>query len=147
MRYQAVLNPRSPLTDAMTSNCTIELRDLVIAVQIGTYGPADVVPERHLLDLTLSVDPSLILIDADEMRHVFDYDPLIAQIDQIARQTHYATQERVVTLIAYICAAYPEIEAVDIFLRKQPVLAGTGMLGVRLRLNSDDLGALRKASG
>lgn len=129
----------------MTRYSTIELRDLVLAVQIGTYGPGEVVPERHRLDLTLTVATSLILIDEDEMTRVFDYDPLIVRIDRIARATHYATQERVVTLIANACAAYPEIEALDISLRKQPVLDGTGTLGVRLVLNGDDLAELRKA--
>lgn len=133
------------MTDDMTRYSTIELRDLVLAVQIGTYGPGDVVPERHQLDLTLTVATSLILIDEDEMTRVFDYDPLIVRIDRIARATHYATQERVVTLIANACAAYPEIEALDISLRKQPVLDGTGTLGVRLVLNGDDLAELRKA--
>ena len=129
----------------MTRYSTIELRDLVLAVQIGTYGSGDVVPECHLLDLTLMVATNLILIDEDEMTRVFDYDPLIARIDQIARATHYATQERVVTLIAVACAAHPQIEALDIYLRKQPVLAGTGTLGVRLVLNDNDLAALRRA--
>ena len=129
----------------MTRYSTIELRDLVLAVQIGTYGPGDVVPERHQLDLTLMVATHLILIDEDEMTRVFDYDPLIMRIDQIARATHYATQERVVTLIASACAAYAEIESLHIYLRKQPVLAGTGTLGVRLVLNGDDLAELRKA--
>jgi dihydroneopterin aldolase len=133
------------MTDEMTGYSTIELRDLELAVQIGTYGPGDVVPEHHLLDLTLTVATNLILIDEDEMTHVLDYDALIVLIDQIARATHYATQERVVTLIASACAAYPEIEALDVYLRKEPVLAGTGTLGVRLVLNGDDLAELRKA--
>jgi len=133
------------LTNDMTRYSTIELRDFVLAVQIGTYGPGDVVPERHQLDVTLMVAKHLILIDEDEMTRVFDYDPLIMRIDQIARATHYATQERVVTLIASACAAYAEIESLHIYLRKQPVLAGAGTLGVRLVLNGDDLAELRKA--
>ncbi len=136
---------RPDTTHDMTRHCTIELRDLVLAVQIGTYGPGDVVPERHLLDLTLTVDTRLVLIEQDAMTRVFDYDPLITQIDQIARVTHYTTQERVVTLIARACAIHPEIEAVDIALRKYPVLAGTGTLGVRLALNGGQLAALRQA--
>jgi dihydroneopterin aldolase len=31
----------------------VELKDLQIAARIGTYGPDDVVPDAHLLDLTL----------------------------------------------------------------------------------------------
>ncbi|MGV9010009.1 dihydroneopterin aldolase [Brevundimonas sp.] len=131
----------------MTRNSTIELRDLQLEVDIGTYGPGDIVPHAHLLDLILSVDSRLVLIGQDEMGLVFDYDPLVAEIDQIARASHYATQERVVSLIAAACAACPEIEAVDIFLRKCPVLAGTGALGIRLILDGEDLAALRKASG
>lgn len=147
MRYQSVLFHFLPVTLAMTRPCTIELRDLELVVRIGTYGPADVVPERHLLDMTLTVDTRFILIDDDQMTRVFDYDPLIVQIDQIARQTHYATQERVVTLIAHACAAFSEIEGLDIYLRKQPVLAGTGTLGVRLVLKGDEIAALRQARG
>lgn len=131
------------MTIQMTRHCTIELRDLDLAVRIGTYGPGDVVPERHVLDLTLTIDVDLVLIPDDAMTRVFDYDPLIVQIDQIARAAHYATQERVVTLIAYACAAYAQIGALDIYLRKQPVLAGSGTLGVRLVLNSGELAALR----
>lgn len=145
MRYQDALLHRPETTHDMTRHCKIELCDLVLAVQIGTYGPGDVAPERHLLDLTLSIDTRLVLIEEDAMTRVFDYDPLILQIDQIARATHYSTQERVVTLIAEACAIHPEIEAVDISLRKHPVLAGTGTLGVRLVLNGDELAALRKA--
>ena len=33
----------------------VELKDLKIPAQIGTYGPQDVVPEAHLLDLTLTM--------------------------------------------------------------------------------------------
>ncbi|MDP3406224.1 MAG: dihydroneopterin aldolase [Brevundimonas sp.] len=145
MRYQGARVHHPAITDNMTRNCTIELRDLELAVRIGTYGPGDVVPDCHLLDLTLTVARRLVLIDQDEMTLVLDYDPLIARIDQIARAAHYATQERVVTLIAKACAAHAEIEALDIYLRKHPVLAGTGTLGVRLGLDRDELTALRKA--
>ena len=36
----------------------IELRDLKLEAVIGSYQPDDVVPEHHLLDLALSIDPS-----------------------------------------------------------------------------------------
>ena len=85
----------------------IELRDLRIEANIGSYGPTDVVPQGHLLDLTLTISPDLVQIAADRMNEVFDYDPLIKQIDQLARAQHYETQEYLMTCIAQACATYP----------------------------------------
>ena len=127
----------------MPTYSQVELKDLKIAAQIGTYGPGDVVPEAHLLDLTLTIAPFLVLIAQDGMTHVFDYDPLIRQIDALARERHYETQERLIARIAYACAAYSVIKALDICLRKRPVLAGSGSLGVRLILDAEALTALR----
>jgi len=123
----------------------IELRDLQLAARIGTYGPKDVVPDVHLFDLTMTIAPDLVLIAQDGMAHVFDYDPLISQIDALARDGHYETQERLITLIAEACAAYPAIKALDICLRKRPVLSGSGTLGVRLVLDEENLAMLRYA--
>jgi dihydroneopterin aldolase len=125
------------------STAKIELRDLHLTTSIGTYGPKDIVPEAHILDLTLTIASDLVKVFADEMALVFDYDPLVAQIDQIARQKKYETQEYLVTLIAKSCAQYDQIQALDICLRKQPVLSGTGSLGVRLTLSADELNTLR----
>ena len=97
----------------MSAYSQVELKDLKIAAQIGTYGPGDVMPEAHLLDLTLIIAPDLVLIAQDGIAHVFDYDPLIRQIDALTRERHYETQERLITRIAYACAAYPVIKALD----------------------------------
>ena len=121
----------------------IEVRNLELAARIGTYHPGDVVPDRHVLDLTLSIDPSLVMIPDDRMALVFDYDPLIARIDQLSRGTPFETQERLMTLLVEVCASYPEIEAVEICLCKAPVLAGTGTLGVRLILDRAGLALVR----
>jgi dihydroneopterin aldolase len=83
----------------------VELKDLKIAARIGTYGMGDVVPEAHLLDLTLTIAPDLVLIAQDSMAHVFDYDPLIHQINVLARACHYETQERLMTRIVHARAA------------------------------------------
>lgn len=128
----------------MTRSAQVELRDLQIPVAIGTYGPRDVVPDAHMLDLTLTIAPDLVLVSADDMALVFDYDPLIAQIDQIARTRKYETQEYLMTLIVQMCAGYDQITALDVCLRKLPVLAGTGSLGLRLTLEEEDLSALRR---
>lgn len=127
----------------MTCQARIELRDLHLPVSIGTYGPGDVVPDAHILDLTLTIAPALVQVASDEMAGVFDYDPLIAQIADIARSRTFATQEYLMTLITRACAAYDAIEAVEICLRKSPVLAGTGSLGVRLVLGGEELATLR----
>lgn len=115
-------------------------------MDIGTYAPGDVVPDRHVLDLTLSIDPSLVLIDRDEMARVFDYDPLVERITVLAQQRHYATQERLLTLIVGACADHAEIKQIALFLRKDPVANSSGALGIRLVLDEDDLAQRRACS-
>ena len=126
----------------MTRAARIELRDLHIPAFIGIYGPEDVVPDAHILDLTLTVAHELVHITADDMALVFDYDPLIAKIEMIARDQKYETQEYLVTLISQVCARYDQIIAMEICLRKRPVLDGTGSLGVRLVIEAEDMAAL-----
>ena len=130
----------------MTRTAKVELRDLQIAAAIGTYGTGDVVPDAHILDLTLTIAADLAQVSADDMALVFDYGSLIAQTDQIARKQKYETQEYLMTLIVRACTDYEQITALDICLRKQPVLAGTGSLGMRLTLETEDLAALRHHS-
>ncbi len=127
----------------MPSQGFVELKDLQVAAHIGTYSPEDVAPDAHLLDLTLTIAPQLVMVPRDEMALVFDYDPLIRQIDVLARAIHYNTQERLMARIVDVCAGYPQIEALDIFLRKRPVLSGTGALGVRLIVDAEGMAALR----
>lgn len=127
----------------MPATSKVKLSGLEVATDIGTYGPGDVVPRAHILDLELTIDASLVLIEADGMDRVFDYDPLIADIDRIARDGHYHTQERVMSRIARACAAYPPIRAVEITLSKTPVLGDTGTLGVTLTLDPPAFEALR----
>lgn len=124
-------------------NSTIELRALALPLTLGTYGPEDVVPDVHLLDLTLTIDPELVLVDADRMDRVFDYDPLIAEIDRLAAEQHYETQEWLMTRIVSACAAYEAIEAVSLCLSKRPVRRDSGTLGVRLDVDATTLRAIR----
>lgn len=126
---------------------TIDLKQLELDLSLGTYGPDDVVPEQHLLDLTLTINPSLVFIQTDKMEYVFDYDPLILEIDRLAKDKHYHTQERLMTLIVSACAAFQEIEAIEVTLSKRPVLGDSGELGVRLSIDQEDLRALREATG
>lgn len=130
----------------MTTNACIELKDLKLQTQIGTYGPGAIIPKQHLLDLTLWIDPKLVLIAEDAMENVFDYDPLVVEIDRLAGDGHYETQERLMTRIAQACSKYPEIESLEIGLRKLPVSAGSGSLGVRLSLDNAALRNMRDKS-
>jgi len=125
------------------SLAAIELRDLKLQTQIGTYGPGAVIPKEHILDLTLWIDAKLVLISEDIMKNVFDYDPLVIEIDRLAADCHYETQERLMTRIVQACAQYSEIKALDISLKKSPVRTDSGSLGVRLSVDSQTLNILR----
>ena len=140
MRLSA--NTPSSSRSPSVSAC-VELRDLQLNTDIGTYDPSDVVPDAHTLDLTLWLAPALVLIEQDGMANVFDYDPLVADIDRLAADGHYETQERLITRIVHACAAYPAIEALEIGLRKSPVRQGSGSLGVRVSVDEKTLSALR----
>ena len=125
------------------SSAVIELRDLHLKTNIGTYGPNDTRPDVHILDLTLGISVNQVVIARDGMEHVFDYDPLVTEIDRLAEDIHYDTQERLITRIASACAAYPAIQYMEICLKKSPVRSGSGSLGVRLTLDEAATTALR----
>lgn len=125
------------------SSAVIELRDLHLKTNIGTYGPNDTRPDVHILDLTLGISVNQALIAQDGMEHVFDYDPLVTEIDRLAADVHYDTQERLITRIASACAAYPAIQYMEICLKKSPVRSGSGSLGVRLTLDAVATNTLR----
>ncbi|MEM7689234.1 MAG: dihydroneopterin aldolase [Pseudomonadota bacterium] len=126
---------------------SVELKGLELPLDLGTYGPGDVKPDAHLIDMALAIDPGLVLVPRDAMSYVFDYDPLIMEIDRLARDGHYETQEWLMTRIAKACAGYRVIEAVELKLYKRTVLRGpdgkgSGTLGVTIALNRDELDEL-----
>ena len=127
----------------MSTKASIELRDLKLQTQIGTYKTSDIIPDNHLLDLTLWIDPNLVLISEDKMSKVFDYDPLVLEITRLASDGHYETQERLMSRITEACASYSQIQSLDISLRKSPVHNNSGSLGVRLSLDQGALLQLR----
>lgn len=129
----------------MKTFACIELKDLRLPTQIGTYGSGAILPKEHLLDLTLWVDAKLVLISEDLMENVFDYDPLVIEIDKLASNCHYETQERLMTCIVGACAKYPAIKSLEIQLRKTPVRSGSGSLGVRLSVDQAALESMRSS--
>lgn len=116
----------------MTLQAFIELHAIKIDTNIGTHTPGATHPKEHLLSLALCIDPKLVLIEEDSMQNVFDYDLLLIEIQRLAADKHYETQERLITRIVKACAAYAEIISLEIILRKQPALNDSGSLGVRL---------------
>ena len=134
------------MTTAPTTS-RIELKDFHLATRIGTYAPGDTVPDYQALDLTLWIAPDLVLIVQDGMAHVFDYDPLVIEIERLAADGLYETQERLMTRIVQACSAYQAIEALNISLRKFPVRAGSGSLGVRLAVDGAQLKRMRDDTG
>ena len=127
----------------MATRGAIELKDIRLEARIGTFGPGDVAPDAHLFDTTLWIDPARILIAEDAMAQVFDYDPLIAEIDRLGRDGLYETQERLATRIVRACAEDPAITSIEITLRKTPGPSGSGSVGVRLVMDADALNGMR----
>jgi dihydroneopterin aldolase len=125
------------------NSAVIELRDLQLKTDIGTYGPLDTRPDVHILNLTLGISVDQVLIDQDGMAQVFDYDPLILEIDRLAADGHYETQERLITRIASACAAHLSIKHMTVSLKKSPVRAGSGSIGVCLIMDESATEALR----
>ena len=129
----------------MTLQAFIELQAIKLDTKIGTYPLGAARPKEHLLSLVLCIDPKLILIEEDSMQNVLDYDPLLLEIQRLAADQHYETQERLITRIVKACAVYAEIISLEITLRKQPVLNNSGSLGVRLCMDSAALNRIRHA--
>ena len=127
----------------MTLQASIELKDLKLRTKIGTYQPGDTVPDEHVLNLSFSIDAGMVLIPEDGMAYVFDYDPLVLEIDRLVTDCHYETQERLISRIAQVCSVYSEIMSLEISLRKSPVHNNSGSLGVTLHLDESALNQLR----
>jgi dihydroneopterin aldolase len=127
----------------MTLQASIELKDLKLRTKIGTYQPGDTVPDEHVLNLSFLIDAGMVLIPEDGMAYVFDYDPLVLEIDRLVTDCHYETQERLISRIAQVCSVYSEIMSLEISLRKSPVHNNSGSLGVKLHLDEAALNQLR----
>ena len=131
----------------MKPSACIELKDLKLRTKIGKYQPGDTVPDEHVLNLSFSINAGLVLIPEDGMAYVFDYDPLVLEIDRLAIDCYYETQERLISRIAQACSVYSEITSLEISLRKGPVHNNSGSLGVKLHLDETALNQLRALKG
>ena len=128
----------------MTKHAQIRLNDLTLPCSIGTYEADDIIPDAHVLDMVLYLDKSWVVIDADQMDRVFDHDPLIRKILQIAATEKYETQEYLMSLIFQCCFVHAEVHAAELFLRKSPV-RDDGSLGVQVTLTRAEFEDMRSA--
>ena len=128
----------------MTKHAQIRLNDLTLPCTIGTYEADDIIPDAHVLDMVLYLDKSWVVIDADQMNRVFDYDPLIRKILQIAATEKYETQEYLMSLIFQCCFVHAEVHAAELFLRNSPV-RDDGSLGVQVTLTRAEFEDMRAA--
>ena len=128
----------------MTKYAQIRLNDLTLPCSIGTYEADDIIPDAHVLDMVLYLDKSWVVIDADQMNRVFDYDPLIRKILQIAATEKYETQEYLMSLIFQCCFVHAKVHAAELFLRKSPV-RDDGSLGVQVALTRAEFEDMRSA--
>lgn len=124
---------------------TLEFENIPLQTQIGTFGEGQEDPYVHTLDLMVVIDTSLVLIDEDDMQRVFDYDPLLEQIHQLAQERHYQTQEMLLTRILACCSAYAPVQGVEMCLKKSPKHQADGQatIGVRILASGSELDALR----
>jgi dihydroneopterin aldolase len=120
----------------------IELRGLELKVHIGTKTPEDIKSDIHLLDLTLGVALGQVLILEDGMEHVFDYDPLIVEIEKLSSDGTYDTQERLATRIAHLCASQRGVRTIEICLKNYLKRGAGSSVGIRLRLDETDTAKL-----
>ena len=121
----------------------IELTDIELKVCIGAHSRGPVLPEVHVFNLLLTVRSELVCTVTDKMTDVFDYDPILDFINDLVSKEHYETQECLITKIAAKCAKYDEVTAIDISIRKKTNTETAGHLGIRLRLDKDDIQSLR----
>ena len=128
----------------MTKHAQIRLNDLTLPCSIGIYGTDDIIPNAHVLDMVLYLEKSWVVIDADQMDRVFDYDPLIRKILQTAAADKYETQEYLISLIFQCCFEHIEVHAAELFLRKSPV-RDDGSLGVQVTLTRAEFEHIRSA--
>lgn len=123
---------------------TLEFENLPLKAHIGTFDQG-IDPYEHSLDLMLIVDTEMVLIDEDDMQRVFDYDPLLEHIQQVAQERHYETQEMLLTRILACCSAYVAVQGVEMCIKKSPKeqIDGHVSIGVRVLASGAELDALR----
>jgi dihydroneopterin aldolase len=112
---------------------------------IRGYGYTGALPEEQTLGQWFEVDLQIYLDlslagQSDVLADTLHYGPLIAQIQELIRRSHYALVERLATVIAEAVLAYPMVEQVRVCLIKKPPIPDfSGQIQVEiLRARGDD---------
>jgi 7,8-dihydroneopterin aldolase/epimerase/oxygenase len=98
---------------------------------IRGYGYTGALPEEQVLGQWFEVNLQIYLDlkpsgQSDVLADTLHYGPLIAQIQDIIRRSHYNLVERLATVIADTVLAYPIVEQVHVCLIKHPPIPDFG---------------------
>lgn len=111
---------------------------------IRGYGYTGALPEEQILGQWFEVDLQIYLDlgvagQSDVLTDTLHYGPLIAQIQEIIRRSHYALVERLATVIADAVLAYPMVEQVKVCLIKKPPIPDfSGQIQVEILRSKGD---------
>jgi 7,8-dihydroneopterin aldolase/epimerase/oxygenase len=111
---------------------------------IRGYGYTGALPEEQTLGQWFEVDLKIYLDlktagQSDVLADTLHYGPLIAQIQDIIRRSHYSLVERLATVIAEAVLAYPMVEQVQVCLVKQPPIPDfSGQIQVEILRSKGD---------
>jgi 7,8-dihydroneopterin aldolase/epimerase/oxygenase len=105
--------------------------DCLVLNGIRGYGYTGALPEEQTLgqwfEVSLRIELDLSVAgQSDRLADTLHYGPLIAQIQEIIRRSHFALVERLATVIADAVLAYPEVEQVQVCLTKSPPIPDFG---------------------
>jgi dihydroneopterin aldolase len=107
------------------------VRNLVLDFSIGTYAHEKQARQRVRVNVELEVDGEKTR-GSDELRHVLNYEPLIAGIKAIAAAGHVHLVETVAERVIDLCLAKKRVAAVRVTVEKLDVYPEAESVGVVL---------------
>lgn len=107
------------------------VRNLVLDFSIGTYAHEKQTPQRVRINVELVVDGEKKR-GSDELRHVLNYEPLIAGIKAIAAAGHVHLVETVAERVIDLCLAKKRVAEVRVTVEKLDVYPEAESVGVVL---------------
>ncbi len=119
--------------DLRMSDCRkIFLRDFRLDVSIGFHAAEREARQPVVINIDLFVSLTASTSEADDVRHVLDYDQVRAQVIELAHSRHFNLQETLLDGIVAICLAYPGVQAVRASTEKPGVYPDCRTVGVEV---------------